>query len=126
MQVTEIEKVIEFRSVTKRYKTMTAVDDVSLDVYRGEFFGLLGHNGAGKTTLVEMIEGIKQPESGSIRILERTWAKDESYLRMKLSGVLRRAGVAPASLGYFEATRAVGLVILRAPGIETSVVQRHR
>ena len=89
MQVTEIEKVIEFRSVTKRYKTMTAVDDVSLDVYRGEFLGLLGHNGAGKTTLVEMIEGIKQPESGSIRILERTWAKDESYLRMKLSGVLQ-------------------------------------
>lgn len=89
MGATTREKVIEFKNVTLRYKNVTAVNDVSLDIYRGEFLGLLGPNGAGKTSLVEMTEGLKKPQSGSIRILERGWAKDESYLRTKLSGVLQ-------------------------------------
>ncbi|WP_137936789.1 ABC transporter ATP-binding protein [Chitinivorax sp. B] len=84
-----LDKVIEFKGVTKRFKDLTAVNDVSLDIRRGEFVALLGPNGAGKTTLVEMIEGLKQPEAGSIRILGKTWAKDEAYLRMRLSGVLQ-------------------------------------
>ena len=83
------EKVIEFAGVTKQFKDLTAVNDVSLDIYRGEFIALLGPNGAGKTTLVEMIEGLKTPDRGSIRILGRSWAKDEAYLRMRLAGVLQ-------------------------------------
>lgn len=81
--------VIEVRNVTKRFRDLIAVDDVSLDIRRGEFVALLGPNGAGKTTLVEMIEGLKKPQSGSIRILGRHWSSSERELRMKLSGVLQ-------------------------------------
>jgi ABC-2 type transport system ATP-binding protein len=83
------EAVIQFKGVTKRFKELTAVDDVSLDIHRGEFIALLGPNGAGKTTLVEMIEGLKRPDSGSIHILGRSWAKDEAFLRTRLAGVLQ-------------------------------------
>lgn len=89
MDTTTTDPVIQFKGVTKRFKELTAVDDVSLDIHRGEFIALLGPNGAGKTTLVEMIEGLKKPDSGSIRILGRGWAKDETYLRTRLAGVLQ-------------------------------------
>ncbi|MHB1170167.1 MAG: ABC transporter ATP-binding protein [Longimicrobiales bacterium] len=52
--------------ITKRYATVTAVDDVSFDVARGEIFALLGPNGAGKTTLLRMLLGLMEPDSGSI------------------------------------------------------------
>ena len=48
--------MIEIEHLTKRYGDFTAVDDVSLDVARGEIFGFLGPNGAGKTTTIRMIE----------------------------------------------------------------------
>ena len=46
-----------------------AVNDVSISVEEGEIFGLVGPNGAGKTTLIEMIESLRKPDSGSIRVL---------------------------------------------------------
>jgi len=45
--------------VVKRYGDLAAVDDVSISVGQGEFFGILGPNGAGKTTLLEIIEGLR-------------------------------------------------------------------
>ncbi|AOM42766.1 ABC transporter ATP-binding protein [Xenorhabdus hominickii] len=83
------EKVIEFEQVKKHYKDFQALKGVSLDVYRGEFLGLLGPNGAGKTTLVEILEGLKKPDSGSVRVLGKTWQQDAFYLRQRLSGVLQ-------------------------------------
>ncbi len=59
---------IEVRNLTKRYGTLTAVDGISFSVEAGETFGVLGPNGAGKTTTLEMIEGLKRPTSGEIRV----------------------------------------------------------
>jgi ABC-2 type transport system ATP-binding protein len=59
---------IEVSNLTKRYPTLTAVDDISFQVERGETFGVLGPNGAGKTTTLEMIEGLKVPTAGEIRV----------------------------------------------------------
>lgn len=59
---------IEIRSVTKRFDDVTAVDGVSLNIQRGEFFSLLGPSGCGKTTLLRMIAGFEQPTAGSILI----------------------------------------------------------
>ena len=70
---------IELRNVTKIFKDLTAVNDLSIQIKRGEYVALLGPNGAGKTTLVEMIEGIQKPDSGEIFILGKTW-KDNSQL----------------------------------------------
>ncbi len=65
--------IIEVLHVSKAFKQVKAVQDVSLQIRRGEFVALLGPNGAGKTTLVEMIEGIQKPDSGKILIKNLEW-----------------------------------------------------
>ncbi len=55
-----------FDHVTKRFGALTAVDDVSLTIKRGEFFSLLGPSGCGKTTLLRMLGGFERPDSGRI------------------------------------------------------------
>jgi spermidine/putrescine transport system ATP-binding protein len=59
---------VELRSVTKRFDELVAVDDLDLDLGRGEFFTLLGPSGCGKTTTLRMIAGFERPSSGEIRI----------------------------------------------------------
>ena len=58
--------VIEIVGVTKRFGSVTAVDDVSLSITEGEFFGLLGPSGCGKTTLLRMLAGFESPDSGKL------------------------------------------------------------
>ena len=60
--------MIEVTGITKRYGGVTAVDDVSLTVSRGETVGLIGPNGAGKTTLFEVISGFVRPDEGSVSL----------------------------------------------------------
>ena len=62
------DNVIEMEGLTKRYGAITAVDNLTLSVRRGEVFGLLGPNGAGKTTTTLMLLGLTEPTSGSARI----------------------------------------------------------
>jgi spermidine/putrescine transport system ATP-binding protein len=59
---------VELRGVTKRFDELVAVDDLSLDLARGEFFTLLGPSGCGKTTTLRMIAGFERPSEGEIRI----------------------------------------------------------
>lgn len=59
---------VEIRAVTKRFGEVTAVDEVSLDIRRGELFSLLGPSGCGKTTLLRMVGGLEAPTAGTIRI----------------------------------------------------------
>ncbi|GAA1003299.1 hypothetical protein Aple_003210 [Acrocarpospora pleiomorpha] len=61
--------VIEVDGVVKRYREVTAVDEVSLRVQRGEIYALLGLNGAGKTTLIRMLLGMIAPTRGSVYVL---------------------------------------------------------
>ena len=59
---------VRIEKVTKKFGDFTAVDDVSLSIYRGEFFSLLGGSGSGKTTLLRMLAGFETPTSGKIFI----------------------------------------------------------
>ncbi|MGX4688996.1 ATP-binding cassette domain-containing protein [Streptomyces sp. JNUCC 63] len=80
--------------VTKSYGDRRAVDGVSLDVRRGEFFGLLGPNGAGKSTLVEIMEGLRKADSGSVTVFgESPWPRN--------TGLLPRMGVQTQSSAFF-------------------------
>ena len=60
---------LELLSVTRQYGTLTAVNDVSLNLPRGSFLGLLGRNGAGKTTIINMATGLIPPTRGQIQVL---------------------------------------------------------
>jgi ABC-2 type transport system ATP-binding protein len=60
--------VLVLRGLTKRYRARVAVDDLSLDVLRGDIYGFLGPNGAGKTTTIRMIVGLIRPTAGSVVI----------------------------------------------------------
>jgi putrescine transport system ATP-binding protein len=59
---------IKIRDVVKKFDSFVAVDDVWLDIYRGEFFSLLGPSGCGKTTLLRMLAGFEEPTAGTIEI----------------------------------------------------------
>ncbi len=59
---------ISIRNITKRFGDVTAVDDISLDIFRGELFCLLGGSGCGKSTLLRMLAGFEAPTSGKILI----------------------------------------------------------
>ncbi|MFF4317972.1 ABC transporter ATP-binding protein [Streptomyces sp. NPDC001568] len=72
---------VSVHEVRKRYGDRQAVDGISLDVRRGEFFGLLGPNGAGKTTLIEIIEGLRQADSGTVQVLGHSpWPRNTALL----------------------------------------------
>ncbi|MGB7268741.1 MAG: ABC transporter ATP-binding protein [Albidovulum sp.] len=60
------EPIIRFKNVTKRFGSFTAIEDLSLDIYRREFFALLGPSGCGKTTLMRMLAGFESATEGSI------------------------------------------------------------
>jgi spermidine/putrescine transport system ATP-binding protein len=59
---------VELSGVTKRFGEFVAVDDLSLDIYEGEFFSLLGPSGCGKTTTLRMIAGFEEPTEGGISV----------------------------------------------------------
>jgi ABC-2 type transport system ATP-binding protein len=61
--------IISVSNLTKTYNHTRALEDVSFSVKRGEIFGILGPNGAGKTTTVECLSGLRQPDSGTIKIM---------------------------------------------------------
>jgi ABC-2 type transport system ATP-binding protein len=92
---------ISFQSISKAYSSpkgppgskFLAVDDVSLGIEEGEFFGLLGPNGAGKTTMISMLAGLTRPTSGTASVLGSDVQKDFAAARRKL-------GVVPQELVF--------------------------
>ena len=70
--------------LVKRYGDVVAVDGVDLTIRAGECFGLLGPNGAGKTTTVEILEGLNQPDAGTVQVLGRSWSQDARALRERI------------------------------------------
>lgn len=64
---------VDATGVTKTFGDVLAVDDISVRVATGEVYGVLGPNGAGKTTFLRMLFGLIRPDSGTIRVLGKTW-----------------------------------------------------
>jgi ABC-2 type transport system ATP-binding protein len=85
--------VIEVRQLHKRYGETVAVDDISFEVEAGEIFGILGPNGAGKTTTVECIEGLRNPDRGTVTVLGLDPGRDRKELTQCLGVQLQDSQV---------------------------------
>ena len=86
---------IEIRSLRKSYGPVEAVRGIDLTVSEGEVFGLLGPNGAGKTTTVEIVEGFRRRDAGTVSVLGIDPAKGDRKLKQQIGIVLQSTGMDP-------------------------------
>ncbi len=89
------EYAIEVEKLTKRYGDLLALNDISFCVRKGEVFALLGPNGAGKTNTVEILDTLRKPTSGKVRVLGMDVTK-------KKHDIVRRIGVLPQGFSSFD------------------------
>src|SRR4030042_220585 len=82
---------IEVKNLTKQFGDLTAVNQISFEVEKGEIFGFLGPNGAGKTTTIRMLTGLLTPDSGDIFIDGVDIRKNTIKAKMKM-GVIPEMG----------------------------------
>ena len=87
--------VIETHGLTKRFREVLAVDDVSLAVERGQIFGFLGPNGSGKTTTIGMLVGIVTPTAGSFRLFGASARGDLVAARARMGATLESPNFYP-------------------------------
>src|ERR1700751_1718484 len=76
-----VRPIVTFDNVTKRFGDFTAVDQLSLDIFAGEFFALLGPSGCGKTTLLRLLAGFEQPDAGRLLLDGTDIARVPPYAR---------------------------------------------
>jgi ABC-2 type transport system ATP-binding protein len=81
---------VEIRNLVKRFGSFVAVDDVNLEVRRGEIFGFLGPNGAGKSTTIRMLCGLLKPTSGSATVGGLDIATQSEAIKQKIGYMSQR------------------------------------
>jgi ABC-2 type transport system ATP-binding protein len=113
--------MLALRSVTKRYGSITALDNVSLDIAPVEFFGLLGPNGAGKSTLMSLAAGLRAPDAGTLTLEDRPLTAAASAARRHL-GLVPQTNALFADLTAEENLRTFGeLQGLRGAELKTRI-----
>ena len=95
MTATAADPVIRVTGLHKHYGETHAVDGVSFEVRAGTVFGLLGPNGAGKTTTVEVLEGLRTPDSGEVRVLGIDAVRRPDDLKPRIGVSLQTAALYP-------------------------------
>jgi len=89
--------VVELAGVTKAYENKVAVNNLSLSIDAGQMFGLLGPNGAGKTSSIRMMMGITIPDSGSVSLFGKPFARES----------LERVGYLPEERGLYKKMKVI-------------------
>lgn len=87
--------MLRIKHLSKTFDSIKAVDDISLEINKGEIFGFLGPNGAGKTTTISMISGLLKPDSGKIVV-------DSLDLKSNLQSIKKMMGVVPQEMAFYE------------------------
>jgi ABC-2 type transport system ATP-binding protein len=95
-----MEAVIETSGLTKKYRKVLAVDDLTFSVGRGQIFGFLGPNGSGKTTTIGMLLGIISPTAGSFSLLGASNPRDLHHARMRVGATLEYPNFYPYLSGW--------------------------
>lgn len=109
------DKVIEVRGLTKEFKEVTAVDSLSVNVYRGDVFGFLGPNGAGKSTTIRMLLTLIRPKEGSIKIFGKSLMDDRNEILMDVGAIIEK----PDFYNYLSAYKNLE-ILSRMSGREIS------
>lgn len=89
------ENIIKVKNLKKSFGAVKAVRGVSFEVHKGEIFGVLGPNGAGKTTMLEMMEGLRKPDSGLIEVAQVDVCKEPQKVKSQI-------GVQLQSSAFFD------------------------
>jgi ABC-2 type transport system ATP-binding protein len=89
--------VVEVRDLVKRYGQSMAVDGLTLKAARGAVTAVLGPNGAGKTTTIEICEGYRRPDAGTVTVLGLDPFADARTLRPRVGVMLQSGGIPPSS-----------------------------
>jgi len=108
-QSTSSDIVLSVDALSRRYGAKVAVDQVSFAVRRREIVGLLGPNGAGKTTTINMILGVLQPSSGTIRVGQYDVARQRSQALARTNFAAVYAAL-PGNLTVAQNLRYFGLI----------------
>lgn len=114
--------IIELKGLTKCYRSLKAVDNLDLTIYRGEIFGLLGPNGAGKSTTILMLLGLTEPSSGMAVVCGFNATKNPIPVKKKV-------GYMPDNVGFYNNMTALENLVYvgRLNGIpEGEVKERAR
>ncbi len=88
-------KAIKTVSLAKQYKNITAVDDLSFEISKGELFSLLGVNGAGKTTMIKMLTCLTQPSNGNAYIFGHSIINDSNQIKGLIGVSPQETAIAP-------------------------------
>ena len=92
--------MIIIRNLVKQYQNLTAVDNLSLDIYNNEVFGLLGQNGAGKTTIIHMLATLLKPTAGSATVNGFDIVKEPAKVRASIGIVFQAPSSDDMLTGY--------------------------
>ncbi|WP_019640171.1 ABC transporter ATP-binding protein [Paenibacillus fonticola] len=94
------EMIIQTVQLTKKYRGRPAVDQLNLEIAKGDIYGFLGPNGAGKTTTIRMLLGLIQPTSGSISIFGRELKRNKLHILRRIGSLVE----SPSYYGHLSAT----------------------
>lgn len=109
----ENDSIIEIRNLTKRFKDLKAVNDLNLNVYRGDVFGFLGPNGAGKSTTIRMLLTLISPTSGEIKIFGKSLHESRLEILRKVGAIVEK----PDFYGFLTAYKNLQ-ILAKLSGIE--------
>jgi len=93
------EKIIEIKNLSKRFKNLQAVDNLSLSVFKGDVFGFLGPNGAGKSTTIRMLLSLISPSAGDIELFGKPLKNNRKDILKKVGAIVEK----PDFYGYLSA-----------------------
>jgi len=100
------EKVIEVSGLSKKFKEVRAVNNLNINVHKGDVFGFLGPNGAGKSTTIRMLLSLINPDQGKIKIFNKSLSKNRIEILRKIGAIVE----SPDFYGYLSAYKNLEII----------------
>ncbi len=100
------EKVIEVYGLSKKFKELRAVNNLNINVHKGDVFGFLGPNGAGKSTTIRMLLSLINPDQGKIKIFNKSLSKNRIEILRKIGAIVE----SPDFYGYLSAYKNLEII----------------